>query len=209
MKVGIISDRLNNPSLDGIGVYIFNLINEFLKLNSKNVYLVDYKKNERFPKANTITVNNNFKCPKSSYFWYLYLNCYYFNKKNIGLDIIHSPDNSSLFTKLKNQKKIITVYDIMPFYFSNMYSYITHYRYKLLFPKTLKTSDKIITISIHTKKDLIKYFKIPENKIKVIHLAANENYKPLNEKEIINIKYLLIGVVVCQYSFLNENLKKK
>ena len=28
-------------------------------------------------------------------------------------------------------------------------------------------------------------------------------------KEIINIKYLLIGVVVCQYSFLNENLKKK
>jgi glycosyltransferase involved in cell wall biosynthesis len=51
----------------------------------------------------------------------------------------------------------------------------------------------IISISHHTKYDMLKHFKIPEDKIKVIHLAANECYKPLKEDEIykINEKYSL------------------
>ncbi|NKQ39724.1 MAG: glycosyltransferase family 4 protein, partial [Methanosarcinales archaeon] len=104
------------------------------------------------------------------------------------IDIIHSPEDASLFVKLKNQKKIITVHDTIPFYFPNMFDFMTRYRYKILFSRTLKNSDKIIADSYNTKQDLIKHFKIPEKKIKVIHLAANENYKQLKENEINNIK---------------------
>ena len=189
MKVGIISDRLNRP-LTGVGNYVYNLINELSKIDNENIYLINYKENNLFPELNKIIIKNPFKkFPKkySYYFWHLYLN-YYINHKKLDLDIIHSPENASLFINLKNKKKIITIHDIMPFYFPNMYDFITHHRYKLLFAYTLKTSDKIIAVSYNTKKDLIKLFKIPENKIKVIYEAASENFKPLKENDVNTVK---------------------
>lgn len=39
----------------------------------------------------------------------------------------------------------------------------------------------IIAVSQNTKNDCIKYLEIPENKIKVIYLAAEEIYKPIEE----------------------------
>ena len=86
--------------------------------------------------------------------------------------------------KLRFQKKIITVHDIRQYLYPDISNSMNKYGYKIFFPKSLKSADKIISISQHTKNDIIKYFKIPKNKIKVIHLAANENYKPLKENEI-------------------------
>jgi glycosyltransferase involved in cell wall biosynthesis len=191
MKVGIVSDRLNR-TLTGVGNVVFNTLYEISKIDriKKNIYIINYTEDNLFPKLNGIIIKNPFeKFPKkySCYFWHLYLN-YYINHKKLDLDIIHSPENASLFINLKNKKKITTIYDIMAFYFPEVSGFITRYRYKILLPRTLKTSDKIIVISHNTKKDLMNRFKIPENKIKVIYLAANENYKPLNENEIIKIK---------------------
>lgn len=205
MKIGIISDRVNRTKT-GVDNYLYNLINEFSKIDKikKDIYLIDYEVNNPFPELNKIIIKNPFEkfsnfvrnrlnlrfnlfSKKSFYFWHLYLN-YCLNKKKLNIDIIHSPEDASLFVKLKNQKKIITVHDTIPFYFPNMFDFMTRYRYKILFSRTLKNSDKIIADSYNTKQDLIKHFKIPEKKIKVIHLAANENYKPLKENEINNIK---------------------
>lgn len=188
MRIGIISDRLNRP-LTGIGNYVYNLINELSKIDKEDIYLINYEKNNLFPELNKIIIKNPFeKFPKKPfYFWHLYLN-YYLNKKKLDLDIIHSPENASLFVKLTNQKKIITVYDVISLYFPKTFTKITVFRYKLLFSKTIKTSDKIITVSHHTKQDIMKYFKIPEDKIKVIYEAANGNYKPLKEDEVNKIR---------------------
>ncbi len=43
-----------------------------------------------------------------------------------------------------------------------------------------KKTDFIIADSENTKKDIINYLKIPEEKIRVIYLAADEKYKFLN-----------------------------
>ena len=188
MRIGIISDRLNR-SLTGIGNYVYNLVSELSKIDNGNIYLINCEENNLFPELHKIIIKNPFKIfpKKSFYFWHLYLN-YYLKRRKLYLDIIHSPENASLFVKLRNQKKIITVHDIIPLYFPNTYTKITVFRYKLLLSKTLKTSDKIITISYNTKQDIIKHFKIPEDKIKVIYLAANEKFKPLNKNEISKIK---------------------
>ncbi|AEF97057.1 glycosyltransferase family 4 protein [Methanotorris igneus] len=207
MKIGIISDRLNRP-LTGIGNYVYNLINELSKIDKGRIYLINYKENNLFPELNKIIIKNPFeKFPKKPfYFWHLYLN-YYLNRKKLDLDIIHSPENIPIFVKLKYQKKIITVHDIIPYIFPKTSIKLNYYRYKYIFPLILKTTDKIITDSYHTKKDLIKHFKIPEDKIKVIHLAANENYKPLKEEEINKIKrkYNLNYPVILYVGALSAN----
>ncbi|MFN7170470.1 MAG: glycosyltransferase family 4 protein, partial [Candidatus Omnitrophota bacterium] len=48
-----------------------------------------------------------------------------------------------------------------------------------------------ITVSESTKKDVVKYFGFPENKIKVIHLGAGEEFFPLTEEEKGRAKSLL------------------
>ncbi|MBW9221790.1 glycosyltransferase family 4 protein [Methanothermococcus sp. SCGC AD-155-C09] len=189
MKVGIISDRLNR-TLTGVGTYVYNLIKELSKDNNDNLFLINYTENNIF-NLNSVIIDNpfNFLPKKYAYYsWHIYLN-YYLKNKKLDLDIIHSPENVTLFIKLKEgQKKVITVHDIMAFRFPDISDIITRYRYKFLLPKTLRTADKIISDSYSTKKDIIKYFKIPEDNVKVIHLGVDEDYKPLSKEEINNIK---------------------
>jgi len=56
-------------------------------------------------------------------------------------------------------------------------------------PRTLKTADKIITVSNSTKNDLMNHFNIPKEKIRVIFEAADEKFKSLNNKETKEVKY--------------------
>jgi glycosyltransferase involved in cell wall biosynthesis len=133
-------------------------------------------------------LKNPFKrISKSHQLWYLYLPLG-LNDISKKVDIVHCINAEPIYLKPKNAKLINTIYDIIPYLFPETYTFSTSFRFKCILPITLKISDKIIVISHHTKKDIIKHFKIPEDKIKVIHLAANENYKPLKENEINKVR---------------------
>lgn len=186
MKIGIVSERLNRP-LTGVGTYTQNLLKELCIIQSNNeMYMIDYKTHSMFRDINTIIIAPWLRyLPMRSYLWHFYLQ---FKLKNnrLDLDIIHSPENSTLISKLKNQKKIITVHDIRQHVFP-AYNWETMLSYILL-PRSLNTADKIIAVSNSTRQDLINYFKIPEEKITVIHEAADSGFKPLNEVELIEVK---------------------
>lgn len=56
----------------------------------------------------------------------------------------------------------------------------------------IKKAKKIITVSNHSKKDIIKYLQIPEEKIEVIYLGFDHQiFKPSLQKNIFNFPYLL------------------
>lgn len=186
MKIGLISERLNRP-LTGVGTYTQHLIRELSMICPQDeIYLIDYRDYEMFKDLNKIIIAPSVKyLPKKSYFWHFYSQ-FRLRRNNFDLDIIHSPENATLFVKLKNQKKIITVHDIIAHLFPELG--ITGVRYKFLLSRTLKTADKIIAVSNSTKKDLINYFNIPEEKIRVISEAADEKFKPLNQEEVNEIK---------------------
>jgi glycosyltransferase involved in cell wall biosynthesis len=186
MNIGIISERLNRP-LTGVGIYTQHLIKEISLIYPKDkIYLIDYRDYEMFKNLNKIIIVPWIKyLPQKSYFWHLYLQ-FKLRKNNLDLDLIHSPENATLFVKLKNQKKIVTVHDIRQHVFPK-FNKATTLSY-LFLPRTLKTTDKIITVSNSTKKDLIHYFNVPEEKIKVILLAADEKFQPLNDEETKEVK---------------------
>ncbi|AHL23102.1 glycosyltransferase family 4 protein [Thermococcus nautili] len=189
MKVGIIADRLNRTSM-GVGAYVYNLINEISKINRDILYLVNYEENNLFLGLDRIIIKNPFekfskKLPY--YLWHIYLN-YYLITKKLDLDIIHIPENPTIIQKLKSYKKVVTIHDVMPYLFPKFYHLALRYTYRFLLPRTLKTADAIIADSHNTKLDIIKYFKIPEEKIRVVHLGVDEDYKPLPENEVEKIK---------------------
>ncbi|AXI24804.1 glycosyl transferase family 1 [Methanofervidicoccus sp. A16] len=193
MKIGIISEPLNQ-SLTGVGNYTYNLIKELIKINSikeTTIYLINYNKIKIFNNLDNVIINNPFKnYPVKTYSWYIYL----FMKFKVlpsselsSLEIIHNPSQAPTYFKIK-QQYVYTIHDLTPILFPNEHKNGKYLIYKLLLPKTLRTADKIIADSYNTKKDIIKYFKIPEDKIKVIHLGVDEKYKPLSEEEINSIK---------------------
>lgn len=182
MKIGVISERLNRP-LTGVGTYTYNLIKGISKIYpQEHIFLVDYTGHSDFNSLNKLIIAPSVRfLPKKSYLWHLYIQ-FKLRKNNFDLDIIHSPENASLFVKLQNQKKIVTVHDIIAYLYSEFG--VTGIRYKYLLNRTLKTADKIITDSYSTKKDLINYFNVPEQKINVIYLAADDKFKLLDPQEI-------------------------
>lgn len=180
MKIGITVDCLND-NFTGVSNYTYSLI-EHLSHQDKNrnsLHLINYEKNQFFNQLNNIEINNPFKVLKT-YGWYPYL---IRKLRKCDLDIIHNPSQIPTYIKA-NQKYILTVHDLTPFIVPSESKFGRSTIYKILFPRTLKNADKIIAVSHNTKKDLINYFKIPDDKIRVIHLAANEKFKPLGNQEI-------------------------
>lgn len=193
MKIGIISERLNRP-LTGVGTYTYHLIKEISSIHpQEDIYLINYKTNNLFNDLNHVLISFPYLSSANlsiySHIWHFYSQCRLRN--NSDLDIIHSPENASLFIKFKNKKKIVTVHDIIAYLFPEFG--FTALRYKLLLKRTLDTSDKIIAVSYSTKKDLMKYFNIPDEKIKVIYEAADDRFKQLGleEKTKVIEKYQL------------------
>ncbi|MFC1755619.1 glycosyltransferase family 4 protein, partial [Thermoproteota archaeon] len=61
---------------------------------------------------------------------------------------------------------------------------------------SIKGADRIIADSQNTKNDILKYYGADEEKIKVVHLAPDKVYKPIQEKELLDkvrAKYNLIS----------------
>lgn len=90
------------------------------------------------------------------------------------IDVFHSPHFS--LPVMSGTKKILTVNDITylrhPEYFSEFGQKLNEYGYKKLLPVNIKMADRIIAISQYTKNDLVDYFKIPDEKVSVVHIGC-------------------------------------
>ena len=93
-----------------------------------------------------------------------------------------------MWDSLFKQKYIITIHDLTLFITPKESKSGRPTFYKLFYPRTLRTADKIIADSNSTKRDLINYFNVPEEKIRVILLAADEKFKALNNEKINEVK---------------------
>ena len=95
---------------------------------------------------------------------------------------------------------MITIHDLTPILFPEMHTRDTNITWESSLKLIKNRTDTIISDSISTKNDCIKLLNIPEKRIRVIPLAADEHYKPIKNKEPIiqemkneyNIKYPFI-----------------
>lgn len=159
--------------IGGISNYFFNLGEEFLRRNHDLKFICPIHKNKYL---NKIKAQNKkaffFKfLPSQANKLYENINHNYSNKfiKQFVPDIVHE----SYYSKknYNNKTKIVcTVYDmineIYPKY-SKASKEITQMKFD-----TVNRADKIFCISHKTKRDLIEYFNINENKIKVSYLSS-------------------------------------
>ncbi len=96
-----------------------------------------------------------------------------------GIDIYHA--TNFVTPPLRKARGVVTIYDLimlLPEYCVPLYQKAELKRY-------ISRADTVISISEHTKRDIITTFGIPEEKVRVILLAADERFRPLDDKDAI------------------------
>jgi len=188
-KIGIIANSLNDEKT-GIGQYLFNLLRCILDIDKENEYfLINYKDNScRLCSSNLKVkkIDNFFKPYIGPHGWHLSLP---YRLKKDNFDLIFNPSQIPTFFRFSSPY-IINICDLIPLLFPELcWGKSRKLFYQCLLPKTLKNASKITTLSHHTKKDLMKYFNISEDKIMTIHIAVDSNkYKPLAKEKISEVR---------------------
>lgn len=103
------------------------------------------------------------------------------------VDLIHFPYFDLFFHTLpliKKKKTVVTVHDCIPLVFPEYYPLGIKGKISFILQKiSLKTVDGVITDSNSSKKDIVQFLNYPEEKIKVVYLAADSRYKKITIEE--------------------------
>lgn len=110
------------------------------------------------------------------------------------LALLHVPQNGIGLPKVKVTKYVVTIHDLIPYVYPETTGKGYLKKFLTEMPSIIENTDHIITVSEWSKKDIINFFGVPEEKITVIYEAAEPQYKPEDKGEsrrYITAKYKL------------------
>ncbi len=109
--------------------------------------------------------------------------------------------------------KVVTVHDLIFKYYPNDYTWIDRQIYDFKWKHACTIADVIIAISEQTKKDLVEYYKINPDKIKIIYQSCDRVFSnPVSPQSISDVrkKYnlpevynLYVGSVIARKNLLS------
>ncbi len=104
--------------------------------------------------------------------------------KKDGIDLFHGLSHEiPLDIDQTRTRSIVTIHDLIYLTYPDMYKAIDRAIYDYKFRYACKHADKIIAISESTKRDIIRYYHIPEEKIKVIYQAIQPVFYHMQTEE--------------------------
>jgi glycosyltransferase involved in cell wall biosynthesis len=103
-----------------------------------------------------------------------------------AIDLIHYPFFDFFFLTLpliKRKKTVVTIHDCIPLVFPEHYRVGIKGRLRLAIQKfSLRSVTAVLTDSENSKKDIIRFLRVPEKKIHVTYLAADKIFKKLPQE---------------------------
>ncbi|MBC8553595.1 MAG: glycosyltransferase, partial [Candidatus Brocadiales bacterium] len=185
MRIGINASKVCDVHT-GVGRYTSNLRKSILEANGKNNYYFYVPGNTgnatmagrseiQSEKPETTIQNNTLRI-----LWEQIMLPIYSRKDR--LDLFHYTDHAlSLFQRTR--PTIITVHDIAYVRFPNLLNKSRQIYKKNILRVSIERADIIVADSFSTKRDIIKYYGVKEEKIKVVHLGVESRFRPISNVE--------------------------
>lgn len=179
---------LLQKNISGIGNYIEKILIEFGKKEIRDSLLLFGSDNnynyDNINLSNNIMFSNNiisdnkllrvlweqFVLPKKA--------------KDYNLDLLHCP--AHVTPLVSSTKIILTIHDLAFKLLPQTFKLQNKIYLNNIVPASIKKANRIIAVSKNTKKDIIKQYKIPADKITVIYNGINNNYKVIDRNDLIN-----------------------
>jgi glycosyltransferase involved in cell wall biosynthesis len=198
MNIGIDIRPLMTAPRTGVGEYTYELLNAIFNIDRENQYFLFYNSSRDVSANIPAWKFDNVKIIGShtpNKFFNTSLGL--FGRPRLDkmcgaqkIDCWFSP-NLSFTTLSRGVKYILTIHDLSFDFFPEFSTRKQYFWHKAVRPKTqCKRADMIITPSENTKRDIVDYYKIPLEKIKVIYPGVRAIHVETKTEEIIN-KYNL------------------
>ncbi|MDP5157660.1 MAG: glycosyltransferase family 4 protein [Flaviramulus sp.] len=193
MKIGIEGQRLFRKKKHGMDMVALELIKNLQGIDKKNEYFIFVKPDED---SSVLHETSNFKIIELSGGPYPTWEQIALPKAAIkyGCEVLHCTSNTAPF--FTNIPLITILHDII-YMESSFFKILTSsastyqkfgniYR-KLVVPRVLKKSKKVITVSHFEKNRIGEFFGIKKNsKLDAIYNGVSEHFKPINDKAELN-----------------------
>ena len=200
MRIGIdITPAVNQPNT-GIGRYTQRLVEHIASLEPAYDYCLVHSSNgkaqnplhEKLAGHNISSRRIAHSKRQTRTLWLLSHKLHFGVDPSLGkLDLFHATDTCGPY--LNNIGLVSTVHDIAFFSLPDTASPLNRYYLRSTIQASLKRSARVIAVSNSTKRDLIRLFDVPEEKIRVVHPGIDESFIPVapNLLEEIRAKYSL------------------
>ncbi len=180
MKIGIDARVLERPTT-GVGRYLSNILENILKLDSENEYILFSCRplTRTFVAKNIKNIfSNNY--PKNklmqkflSPFWLNIILPRYLAKEKI--DVFFSPNNLLPICQT-GTKNVVTIHDLFQFVDKKFHSSIYRWYSSFIVRCSIKRANHIFTVSESSKRDIIKFLKVPAEKITVTYPGCDQHF---------------------------------
>lgn len=192
MKIGFDAKRAYQ-NFTGLGNYSRDLIEHLIKEYSENEYFLFAPKDSKNSRLdflsnydNTQSVFPHNKLNKTFKGLWRTINMEKSIIKN-DVDIFHGLSNEIPRVKNKKIPYIVTIHDLIFKRFPRNYRSIDRKIYNIKYKYAVKHADLTIAISEQTKQDIVEFYKINPESIKVIYQTCHENFRKEYSQEEINL----------------------
>lgn len=181
MRIGFDGKRAVN-NMTGLGNYsrlVIESLAEAYPEDSHLIYVPKLKDNARLHKINNLH-NIEFRLPPARGFkgslWRTFGISN--NLRSDKVDIYHGLSNElPLNIKSSGVRSIVTIHDVIYRRLPHCYSAIDRLLYDFKYGSSCRNANRIIAISECTKKDVMEYYEVPEDKIDVIYQGCDDSFK--------------------------------
>lgn len=182
MIIGIDGNEANVKQKVGVSNYTWQLLNYFSKIASEKLRFIVYLKNPPNPDLPSSSCFFKYQVIPGKYFWSRFF-LPLFLCLNQKPDIFFSPAHYLPF--FISLPMVVTIHDLSFFYYPNQFRKIDLYKLKNWTEYSVKKAKKIIAVSKTTKEDLIRFYKIPKEKIVVIYNGYEKPKKSKSWKKVL------------------------
>ena len=184
IRIGIDISRTVEEAT-GVGYYAKNLVHALAKVDSENDYLLYGMFYDCYPKGwkrAAIPKSHNFRLHQNnSLSWFVrkkWENGGKYKEKLLGgIDLLHS--TAYTMPLVSNLKVIVTIHDLSCFVYPQYHTEANYQFVTKNVHQAARRASFIITDSENTKREIIRFLHVPEERIEMIYLAAGEAF---NEK---------------------------
>ncbi|OHE57175.1 MAG: hypothetical protein A2Z47_00305 [Thermodesulfovibrio sp. RBG_19FT_COMBO_42_12] len=186
MRIGI--DARVIRKYPGLGRVCYNLIKEIAIIDERNEYIIFGK----HPSLNFLDRHRNFRSVDIDFPVLSARTLFWLQRiiKREGVELFYSP--FQVTTISPPCPMVITVHDMMDLFYPDAFSHQPFYvnralriYFRFVIPKSIRNATMITSVSESTKRDILRYFHIPEDRVEVIHNGVEEKFSPVKDEKLL------------------------
>jgi glycosyltransferase involved in cell wall biosynthesis len=96
--------------------------------------------------------------------------------RRANVDVFHGPSHFLPLRKCAGVKYVVTIHDLSFRVMPEQYDWKHRWYFGWQLARSLKMADAIVAVSLNTKKDLVRFYNLPEERVQVVYHGVAEHF---------------------------------